>query len=71
MILTAIIEKTNTGYSSYIKELDGVIATGETKTEIETEIFDAVLFHKEGYEINKIEMPVQLLGEIKIIFEYI
>jgi predicted RNase H-like HicB family nuclease len=37
-----IYEKTDTGYSAYIPDLPGCVATGETKTGVEENIYKAI-----------------------------
>ncbi len=51
-----IVEKTNTGYSAYSPDLDGCVATGKTREEVQRNIREAIEFHidglyEEGYEI--------------------
>ncbi len=43
-----VFEKTNTGYSAYVPDLEGCIATGLTKEEVEENIYEAIKFHLEG-----------------------
>jgi predicted RNase H-like HicB family nuclease len=43
-----IIEKTQTGYSAYVPDLPGCIATGRTKEIVEKYIYEAVRFHMDG-----------------------
>lgn len=43
-----VYEKTKTGYSAYVPDLPGVIATGKTRSIIEQNIFSAIQFHLEG-----------------------
>lgn len=43
-------EKTKTGYSAYVKDLPGVIATGKTKAIVEKNISGAIRFHIEAVE---------------------
>ena len=43
-----VIEKTETGYSAYSPDLDGCVATGTTKQEVEQNIREAIEFHLEG-----------------------
>ena len=43
-----IIERTDTGYSAYSPDIDGCIATGETKDEVEKNMKEAIEFHLEG-----------------------
>ncbi|MCX6578893.1 MAG: type II toxin-antitoxin system HicB family antitoxin [Candidatus Aminicenantes bacterium] len=54
-----IYEKTDTGYSAYIPDLPGCVATGETKTEVEENIYEAIKFHLEGLREEGIPMPAQ------------
>ncbi|NCU33687.1 MAG: type II toxin-antitoxin system HicB family antitoxin, partial [Candidatus Moranbacteria bacterium] len=53
-----IIEKTDTGYSSYVPDLPGCIATGNTKRQTEQYIYEAIQFHLEGMKESKIPIPV-------------
>ena len=51
-----VIEKTPTGYSAYSPDLDGCVATGATKDEVERNMHDAIEFHldemrQEGYSV--------------------
>ena len=43
-----VIEKTTTGFSAYSPDLDGCVATGATKIELEQNMHDAIEFHLEG-----------------------
>jgi predicted RNase H-like HicB family nuclease len=43
-----VIEKTATGYSAYSPDVDGWIATGATKQELEQNMREAIEFHVEG-----------------------
>jgi predicted RNase H-like HicB family nuclease len=43
-----VIEKTATGYSAYSPDLDGCVATGTTRDEVEREMQEAIEFHLEG-----------------------
>ena len=43
-----VIEKTTTGFSAYSPDLDGCVATGATKIEVEQNMHDAIEFHLEG-----------------------
>ena len=43
-----VIEKTATGYSAYSPDLDGCVATGSSKQEIEQNMREAIEFHIEG-----------------------
>ena len=41
-----VIEET--GYSAYSPDLDGCVATGKTREEVEREMRGAIAFHSEG-----------------------
>ena len=43
-----VIEETGTGYSAYSPDLDGCVATGRTREEVEREMQEAIAFHLEG-----------------------
>jgi predicted RNase H-like HicB family nuclease len=43
-----VVEKTGTGYSAYSPDLDGCVATGRTREEVEREMREAIAFHLEG-----------------------
>ncbi|HNY06615.1 MAG TPA: type II toxin-antitoxin system HicB family antitoxin [Bacteroidales bacterium] len=53
-----IFEKTETGYSVYVPDLPGCIATGRTKAIAEKNILDAIRFHLEGLKEEKIKFPI-------------
>jgi predicted RNase H-like HicB family nuclease len=42
-----VIVKTETGYSAYSPDLDGCVATGSTKHEVEENMREAIAFHVE------------------------
>lgn len=52
-----VYEKTSTGYSSYVPDLPGVIATGKTKKIAEKNIFEAIQFHLEGMKEEGLPIP--------------
>jgi len=43
-----VVEKTRTGYSAYSPDLDGCVATGKTRDEVEREMQEAIAFDLEG-----------------------
>jgi predicted RNase H-like HicB family nuclease len=69
MLLTVVLEKTETGYSAYVKEVDGIIATGKDLEEVKKDIAEAIDFHKEGYELENLELPEALKGDYSLSFE--
>lgn len=52
-----IYEKTDTGYSSYIPDLPGCVATGKTKRQVEKNIYEAMKFHIEGLKLEGLPIP--------------
>ena len=52
-----VYEKTKTGYSAYVPDLPGVIATGKARNNVEKNIFSAIQFHLEGLKEGKIRIP--------------
>ena len=52
-----IYEKTKTGYSAYVPDLPGVIATSKTKAMVEKNIFSAIQFHIEGLKEENMRIP--------------
>jgi predicted RNase H-like HicB family nuclease len=43
-----VVEETSTGYSAYSPDLDGCVATGRTREEVEREMREAIAFHLDG-----------------------
>jgi predicted RNase H-like HicB family nuclease len=52
-----VIEKTTTEYSAYSPDLDGCVATGNTREEVEQETQQAIEFHLEGMAKNGDSIP--------------
>ena len=52
-----IFEKTITGYSAYAPDLPGCISTGKTKSECESNIYEAIQFHIEGMLEEGLSIP--------------
>jgi predicted RNase H-like HicB family nuclease len=57
MKLLIVIEKTKTGYSAYSPDLDGCVATGATREQVETSMKKAIEFHLDGMRAEGIEVP--------------
>lgn len=53
-----VIEKTETGYSAYVPDLQGCVSVGDTREEIENNIQEAILFHLEGMNEDGLEIPI-------------
>lgn len=61
-----VVEKTANNYSAYVPDLPGCVATGQTVTEVENEIREAIEFHLEGLQEDGLAIP-----ESDSIVEYI
>jgi len=57
MKYAVVIERSETGYGAYVPDLPGCIAVGETFTETETLIREAIEFHLEGLREDGIPVP--------------
>jgi predicted RNase H-like HicB family nuclease len=53
-----IIEKSQTGFSAYVPDLPGCIATGDTKENTEKNIYEAIQFHIEGLIAEGEDVPM-------------
>jgi predicted RNase H-like HicB family nuclease len=52
-----VIEKTRTGFSAYSPDLQGCVATGATRKQVEKAMRKAILFHLEGMRAERIKVP--------------
>ena len=52
-----VVEETETGYSAYSPDLDGCVATGATRREVEKRMREAVKFHIEGLKSEGFAIP--------------
>ncbi len=52
-----VIEETETGFSAYAPDVDGCIATGSTRPEVERTMREAMEFHVEGLRTDGLEVP--------------
>ena len=65
-----VYEKTSTGYSGYVPDLPGVIATGKTKDVTEKNIAEAIQFHIEGLKEEGLPIPKsEAISEILVFAE--
>ena len=51
------MEKTKTGYSVYVPDLPGCIATGETREIAQENIYEAIKFHLESLQEENLLIP--------------
>ncbi|MFQ4136035.1 type II toxin-antitoxin system HicB family antitoxin [Nodosilinea sp. PGN35] len=52
-----VIEPTETGFSAYSPDLPGCISMGETRTEVESNMREAIAFHLEGLKLEGLDVP--------------
>jgi len=52
-----VIEKTETGYSAYSPDINGCVATGDTRKEVEKSIRESIEFHLEGLRKEGYKVP--------------
>jgi predicted RNase H-like HicB family nuclease len=52
-----IIEEKKTGFSAYSPDLDGCVATGKTRQEVEQRMQKAIEFHLKGLKQENLPIP--------------
>ena len=52
-----IIEETKNGFSAFSPDLQGCIATGSSKEEVEINMKEAIALHLEGMDSEGLEVP--------------
>jgi predicted RNase H-like HicB family nuclease len=52
-----VIEKTKTGFSAYSPDLQGCVATGATRKQVEKVMKEAIAFHLHGMRAEGIRVP--------------
>lgn len=52
-----VIEETETGYSAYSPDLEGCMATGSTREEVEKTMKEAIAFHLDGLQEEGYNIP--------------
>jgi predicted RNase H-like HicB family nuclease len=57
MRYAVVIERAEAGYSAYVPDLPGCVATGSTVAEVEREIRDAIAFHLDGLREDGVAAP--------------
>ena len=67
--LHVVIEKSDTNYSAYIEEVDGVVAVGSTIDEIKQNMLESIRIYKEVCEEDGFDVPDALKGDYEISFK--
>ncbi len=52
-----VVEPAETGYSAFSPDLDGCVATGRTREEVERNMRDAIQFHLQGLRLEGLDAP--------------
>lgn len=52
-----VVEETAAGFSAYSPDLDGCVATGSTRDEVEREMREAIAFHLDGMRADGVSAP--------------
>jgi predicted RNase H-like HicB family nuclease len=57
MKVLIVVEATATGFSAYSPDIDGCVATGSTREEVERTMREAIEFHLEGLRADGAPVP--------------
>lgn len=57
MRFAIVIERAGDNYSAFVPDLPGCVSTGDTISEVETNIREAIVFHIEGMREDGLEVP--------------
>ena len=57
MRILIVVERTGTGYSAYSPDIEGCVATGATREEVEQVMRDAIEFHLDGLKADGVAVP--------------
>ncbi len=52
-----VIEETETGYSAYSPDLPGCVSSGQSRTEVEKNMREAIEFHLDGLRRDGYKVP--------------
>lgn len=52
-----VIERAEGNFSAYVPDLPGCVATGQSVSEVMSEIREAILFHIEGLQEDGLPIP--------------
>jgi len=57
MKYVVIYEKSRTGWAAYVPDLPGVVTTGRTKEQVRSLIQEAIEFHLDGLQEDRLPIP--------------
>ena len=52
-----VYEKSKSGWAAYVPDLPGVVTTGSTRAEVRSLIQEAIEFHLDGLEEDRLPIP--------------
>jgi predicted RNase H-like HicB family nuclease len=52
-----VVEETSRGFSAYSPDLDGCVATGDSRDDVEKNMREAIVFHLDGLRRAGYEVP--------------
>jgi predicted RNase H-like HicB family nuclease len=52
-----VVERADENYAAYVPDLPGCVATGDTRTEVEAAIKEAIALHLEGLAEDGLPIP--------------
>ena len=67
--VTVVIERAENNFSAYVREVDGITATGRTIDEIKTSVIEAIDEYISSCKEFNLEVPAELKGNYEIAFE--
>lgn len=65
-----IIERSTTGYSAYVPDLQGCVSTGSSIEEVKQSILEAISFHLDGMKEDDLALPVEFTKQYSLRFTY-
>jgi len=68
--IVVVIEKTGTGYSAYLEDIDGIIAVSDTFTELRNNIKESIDVYCEASREFHEEIPEALQGNYLLNFRF-
>lgn len=67
--VTVVIERAENNFSAYVREVDGITATGQTIDEIKTSVIEAIDEYISSCKEFNLKVPEELKGNYEIAFE--
>ena len=74
--MTVIIEKTSTGFSAYVKEVDGLTTVGESLGEVKRNMYEVINAHldylkEHGEEVPPVtDLKIEFVIDLEQFFDY-